>query len=269
MRSDRGGEYTNKELKEFLKDKGIETQYTAAYSPQQNGVAERRNRYLMEMARCILIDAKLPNKYWGKVVVTTNYLQNRLPTSATGRTPYEKWHSRKPNLEHIHVFGSRAYVQIPEQHCRKLDQKAEELLFVGYSEETKGYRLLDKETEKIKISRDVVFLDEHQSNEEEDYRINEGIKKKEREEEKHQESSTEDIGPVFCDMKNNSDEENIKLKRSDRKNKGIPLKRLEFAGRVSKVDFLEPETFEEAKSGHNKEKWKAAMDDEIRSLKQN
>lgn len=169
------------------------------------------------------------------------------------------------------MFESRAYIQIPEQHRRKLDQKAEELLFVGYSEETKGYRLLDKETEKIKINRDVVFLDEYQSNEEEDYRINEdtGIKKEEREKEKRQESSTKDIGPVFCDMKNNSDEENIKLRRSDRKNKGIPPKRLEFAGRVSKVDFLEPETFEEAKSGHDKEKWKAAMDDEIRSLKQN
>lgn len=104
----------------------------------------------MEMARCMLIDADLPNKFWGEAVVTTNYLQNRLPTSATGKTPYERWNSIKSNLENVHIFGSRACIQVPEQHRRKLDNKAEELLFVGYSEDTKAYRFLDKETDKDK-----------------------------------------------------------------------------------------------------------------------
>lgn len=64
----------------------------------------------MEMARCMLIDADLLNKYWGEAVVIANYLQNRLPINATGKTPYERLYSTKPNLENIHIFGLRAYI---------------------------------------------------------------------------------------------------------------------------------------------------------------
>lgn len=263
IRSDRGGEYTSKELIKFLKDKGIKTQYTAAYSPQQNGVAERRNRYLMEMTRCMLIDAELSNKYWGEAILTANYLQNRLPTKATGETPYERWYSKKPDLKDIHIFGSKAYVQVPNQQRQKLDDKAMELIFIGYSMETKGYRLLDKETDKIKISRDVKFLD--------DYLLNE-----EKENEKKEISistsseSVELTGSTTYDSeKEIDDQEEVKLRRSERRNKGLPPDRFQFAGKMSEYNISEPETFEEALSGPDKIKWEQAMDEEIRSLEEN
>lgn len=90
-------------------------------------------------------------------MVTANYLQNRLPTNAIDKTPYERWYSRKLNLDNIHIFGSKAYIQIPEQRCCKLNEKPEELLFVGYSEDIKAYKFLDKKIDKIKTSRDENF----------------------------------------------------------------------------------------------------------------
>lgn len=105
IRSDQGREYVNAKLKDFLRKEGIEMQNTVAYTPEQNGVAERKNRYLMEMARCILIDANLPNKYWGEAVNTANYLQNRLLTKATETTPFEKWYKRKGIFTaHTHIW---------------------------------------------------------------------------------------------------------------------------------------------------------------------
>ena len=143
-----------------FKDQGIKIQYTAAYSPQQNGVAERKNRSLIEMARCMLLDANMEKKYWAEAVNTANFLQNRLPTRTIGRTPYELWYRKKPDVGNLHVFGCDALVQIPIEKRRKLDKKAEKLTFVGYSDESKAFRFVDKTTNRIKISRDVVFLDQ-------------------------------------------------------------------------------------------------------------
>ena len=81
IRSDQGREYANDDLKDYLRKEGIRMQYTVAYTPQQNGVAERKNRTLCEMARCMLIDADMHKRYWGEAVMTANYLQNILPTS--------------------------------------------------------------------------------------------------------------------------------------------------------------------------------------------
>lgn len=110
----------------------------------------------------MIIDSGLAKKYWGEAVTTANYLQNRLPTKCNNSTPYEKWFSQKPNLKNIHVFGCEAYAKIPDELRRKLDSKARKLYLVGYSEQSKAFRLLDKETNKITISRDIIFLDEKQ-----------------------------------------------------------------------------------------------------------
>ena len=159
IRSDRGREYVNNDLQAFLKNEGIRAQYTAPYSPQQNGVAERKNRSLLDMSRCMLFDADLDKKYWGEAIHTANYLQNRLPSRATSKTPFELWHSRKPDLRYLQIFGSAAYRQVPEEQRKKLDERAKKMIFVGYSDESKAYRLLDVRTDKIQISRDVIFLD--------------------------------------------------------------------------------------------------------------
>lgn len=164
IRSDRGGEYTGGEFRNYLLKNGIQYQVTAPYSPQQNGVAERKNRTIMEMCRSMLFDSGLPNKYWGEGVMAANYLQNILPTKSRLNIPFEVWNGYKANVEHIRVFGCNAYMHIPDEKRRKLDEKAKKLTFVGYEDGTKGYRLLDRSTNKIYISRDVKFLENMHDN---------------------------------------------------------------------------------------------------------
>lgn len=159
IRTDGGGEYTGHELLNFYKAEGIETQFTVPYSPQQNGVAERKNRSLQEMANCMLLDANLPKRYWGEAVLTAAYTQNRLPSRVVERTPYEMWTGSKPDLTRFRVFGCAAYVHIPDSKRKKFDPKAQKLVFVGYSDHHKGFRFLDRATDRIVISRDARFME--------------------------------------------------------------------------------------------------------------
>ena len=161
LRTDNGGEYLSKEFDSYLQSKGINHELSAPYSPAQNGVAERFNRTLMESARTMMAQAELPECYWAEAVATAAYLRNRVPTrSLKSTTPYEKWFKRKPDLSHIRVFGCMCYAYIPEVNKRgKLSNKAEKLRFIGYSLQTKGYRLIDESTSKILVRRDVICIE--------------------------------------------------------------------------------------------------------------
>lgn len=116
IRSDRGGEYTSNVLRKFYTDEGIKAEFTAGYAPQQNGVAERRNRTLNEMGLCMLLDAGLPRHFWAEAVNTAAYIQNRLPSLAIGSTPYKIWFGQKADLQHLKIFGCSARVgSAPEE----------------------------------------------------------------------------------------------------------------------------------------------------------
>uniref|UniRef100_A0A251SDS7 Putative zinc finger, CCHC-type n=1 Tax=Helianthus annuus TaxID=4232 RepID=A0A251SDS7_HELAN len=158
LRTDRGGEYCGKLFQDYLKENGIHHQLTNSYTPQQNGVAERKNRTLMELSRSMLNMKILPNKFWAEAIACTTYILNRTVTKTRpNTTPFETWNGRKPNVEHFKVFGSVAYVHIPKQQWNKLDDKTEKMIFVGYSGNSKGYKLFNPLTNKITISRDVIF----------------------------------------------------------------------------------------------------------------
>ncbi|KAA0038926.1 integrase [Cucumis melo var. makuwa] len=163
LRSDRGGEYIA--FGNFFKEQGIHHQMTARMTPQQNGVAERKNRTIMEMARSMLKAKNLPNEFWGDAVACTVYILNRAPTkSVPGMTPYEAWCGEKPSVSHLRVFGSIAYSHIPNQLRGKLDDKSEKCIMVGYSENSKAYRLYNPVSRKIIISRDVIFSEDESWN---------------------------------------------------------------------------------------------------------
>ncbi|KAL0329071.1 UNVERIFIED_CONTAM: Retrovirus-related Pol polyprotein from transposon TNT 1-94 [Sesamum radiatum] len=158
MRSDRGDEYTSQEFEEYCKDEGIWKQLTSGYSPQQNGVAERKNKTFFEMARTIINEMGLPKTFWAIAVDTTIYILNRCPTkSERNKMPYEAWTRLKPSLSHFKVFGCICYVHIPAEKRTKFDEKSEKCIFIGYSSNTKGYRLLKLNTNKLIVSRDVTF----------------------------------------------------------------------------------------------------------------
>ena len=107
----------------------------------------------------MIIQAGLPKTFWAEAVATAVHVRNRVPTTAHKEptTPYEKWFGVKPNLSHLRVFGCVAYAHIPDELRRKLDDKAESMVFVGYSTRSKAYRLYNTETREVVTRRDVIF----------------------------------------------------------------------------------------------------------------
>ena len=158
LRTDNGDEFYEKESKKFCKECGIARQKTTPYTPKQNGVVERMNRSLMEKARNMLIGAGLGQEFWVIIVDTACYLKNRSPTSTlVDKTPYEVWSSQKPYVSHLRVFGFKYFMHVLKEKMRKLDNKCEKCIFVGYKEGIKGYKLWNIVSRKVVYSRDVVF----------------------------------------------------------------------------------------------------------------
>lgn len=149
-------------MKSFMEDCGIDHQTTAPHTPEQNGVAERKNRTLVESARSMLFaKCYLSQQLWAEATLTATYLSNRQPSTRSGKkSAYELWFGRKPELNHLRIFGSWAYEHVPDSQRKKWQKKAKKLLMVGYDSNSTNYRLLDMETKKITVSRHVVFHEE-------------------------------------------------------------------------------------------------------------
>lgn len=163
LRTDRGGEFNSEEFNEFCKQNGIKRQLTTAYTPQQNGVAERKNRTVMNIVRSMLSEKKIPKNFWPEAVNWTMYVLNRCPTLAVKNiTPEEAWSGVKPSVEHFRVFGCVGHVHVPDARRTKLENKSLSCVLLGVSEESKAYRLYDPISKKIVISRDVIFEEERQ-----------------------------------------------------------------------------------------------------------
>lgn len=159
LRTDNGLEYINASFKAVCEKNGIIHQKSCAYVHEQNGVAERMNRTIVERVRCMLFDADLGKKFWAEAVCTAVYLLNRTPCRGNKlTTPEEIWSGRRPDLSHLRVFGCIAMAHIPKEKRKKLDVKSTQCIFVGYGNESKGYRLFNEETGKIVTARDVVLL---------------------------------------------------------------------------------------------------------------
>ena len=155
---DNGGEYLSNEFKDFCATKGITYPLTVSHTPQQNGLAERMNRTITEMARAMVIAADLPKLFWGEAVLTAVYLINCLPTKAlkTDKTPYdsyELWYKKKPKIKRLKVFDTTAYVH-NKTRDGKFDSKSIKGILVGY--ETNGYKVWVVETKRFIKARDVI-----------------------------------------------------------------------------------------------------------------
>jgi transposase InsO family protein len=142
VRSDRGGEFLAAAFKDVCEQARISRQFIAPFSPQQNGVVERRNRTMMEMARSMMKGMKVPGCFWGEAVKHSMYLLNRRPTKVMGyRTPFEGWNGRKPQLGHVRVFGCRANARPAVPHLKKLDDRSVAMVYFGVEEGSKAHRL--------------------------------------------------------------------------------------------------------------------------------
>ena len=131
---------------------------TAPDSPQQNEIVERRNRALMEMTRSLLKHVSLPNHLWGEVVRHATYLINRVGIKALiDQTPYEGLKGRKPTIEHLRIFGCKCYAKIEKPFPMKLDDMSRTLIHLGIDSGSKAYRLYHPISQRVVVSRDVVF----------------------------------------------------------------------------------------------------------------
>ncbi|KAG7578958.1 Reverse transcriptase RNA-dependent DNA polymerase [Arabidopsis thaliana x Arabidopsis arenosa] len=161
LRTDNGGEYTSTKLKTHLEKCGILHQTSCPYNPQQNGVAERKNRHLMEVARAMLFEKHMPKRFWGDAVLTSCYLINRIPTRIlNNQSPFQVLNNQSANIDHLKVFGSVCFVFVPGDLRNKLEPKSTKCVFIGYSTTQKGYKCYDPVMNRYYVSRDVKFMED-------------------------------------------------------------------------------------------------------------
>ena len=139
-----------------MSDEGIERHFTVRETPQQNGVAERMNRTLLEKVRCMFSNAGLSKNFWAEALAYACYLVNRLPSSAIGgETPLEVWSGKTAaDYDLLRVFGYPAYYHVKDD---KLDPRAKKGVFVGFKKVIKGFKIWDPTDRKFLLSRDITF----------------------------------------------------------------------------------------------------------------
>ncbi|CAJ2666701.1 unnamed protein product [Trifolium pratense] len=164
FRCDNGKEYFNTMLSDFFRENGIVHQSSCPNTPQQNGVAERKNRHLLEVARALLFASKVPNYLWDEAVLTAAYLINRVPSKVLNfKTPIHIFNECFPNDRvsndlTLKIFGCTAFVH-EHKNISKLEPRAIKCVFVGYSPTQKGYKCFDPKNQKIFVTMDVTFFE--------------------------------------------------------------------------------------------------------------
>jgi transposase InsO family protein len=156
IRSDRGGDFMSRDFKEFYDEHGIKREYTIPRTPQQNGVVERQNRTVQEMARSMMNEKNIGQTYWVEAIHTTIHVLNKdhlRPQS--DKTPYELWFGRPALIKHFRVFASKCYIKNNDENLGKYDDREDEGILLGYATNSKGYRYYNKRLHKMVDSIDV------------------------------------------------------------------------------------------------------------------
>ncbi|KAK4384341.1 Retrovirus-related Pol polyprotein from transposon TNT 1-94 [Sesamum angolense] len=257
LRTDRGREYLSEQFKRICEDKGIIRHLTIPYTPQQNGVPERRNRTLLEMARSMMAQANLPISFWGDAILTASYILNRVPSKSIPSTPYELWHGRKPNLEGLRHGGRQGYVmygEYPNKGMTEIESRDVDFLEEDFPSisEVKGilelYELRDPQGgASIIVERETPRS----------YPVIDG----------DNESDPKLSGSCSLEEHNSQDPQMRRSKRG-----GIPRRRYEIEGEsfmCASVDIDEPATYEEAVTSPNANEWITAMKEEMSSIAKN
>ena len=159
IRTDHGREFDNEfQFGNFCDKNGITHNFSAPRIPQSNGVVERKNRTLQEMSRTMLNEQNIPQKFWCNAVDTSTYILNRvLIRPFLNKTPYELYKGKKPTLGYFRVFGSKCFILNTKDYLTKFDPKSYEGVFLGYSQNSKAYIVLNKETLRVEESLNITF----------------------------------------------------------------------------------------------------------------
>ena len=158
LRSDNGTEFMSQHFQSILRENNVRHETSAPYSPHQNGTVERAWLSLFNMARCLLLEAKLQKSMWPCAVMAAAYIRNRCFNARLGKTPYEALTGSKPNLSKMHIFGCSCYAYT--QNAKKLDPRSKKGIFVGYDKRSPAYLVYYPDTDKIERVRCVKFFKE-------------------------------------------------------------------------------------------------------------
>ena len=253
IRTDNGGEFTSSEFEAHLRTEGVCHELTIPKNPEQNGVAERMNRTLVETVRSMLSHANLPHRFWAEALSTAAYLRNRSPTKAVnGMTPYEAWSGQKPRVDHLRIFGCQAFAHIPKDERKKLDSKSKKCILMGYGTSTKGYRLYDLLKRKVIFSRDVIFNEQKCEFEE----------PAQQKQQKHVYLEYSDEPLETTDLPESLPESPLPRRYSERERKQTKF----YGYRCNVTDINEPKSVSEAQAN---QKWADTMKNEMDSLHDN
>jgi hypothetical protein len=160
IRSDNGTEFKNSQIEGFLEEEGIKHEFSSPYTPQQNGVVERKNRTLLDMARTMFDEYKTSDRFWAEAINTACYSINRLyHHRILKKTSYELLTGKKPNVSYFRVFGSKCFILIKKGRKSKFAPKVVEGFLLGYDSNTRAYRVFNKSTGLVEVSCDIVFDD--------------------------------------------------------------------------------------------------------------
>jgi hypothetical protein len=164
IRSNNGSEFKNLQVEEYLEEEGIKHEFSAPYTPQQNGVVERKNKTLIDMARTMLGEFKTPERFWSEAVNTACHAINRLYLHRLlMKTSYELLTGNKHNVYYFRVFGSKCYILVKKGRHSKFAPKAVEGFLLGYDSNTKAYRVFNKSLGLVEFSSDIVFYENNGS----------------------------------------------------------------------------------------------------------
>jgi hypothetical protein len=284
VRSDRGGDFMSRDFKEFCDEHGIKREYTIPRTPQQNGVVERQNRTVQEMARSMMNEKNIGQTYWVEAIHTTVHVLNKAHLRPqSDKTPYELWFGRPASIKHFRVFGSKCYIKNNDENLGKYDDREDEGIFLGYATNSKGYRCYNKRLHKMVDCIDV--------------KIDEGIPAREvysnesstedttkAEDEQVQESENEDSeSDEDSDTQTDSNQQSTTNSSSriiqknhpasqiiGEKDKGVQTRRKLIKtteqSHIALISMLEPKNFNEASKDDH---WVKEMNEELDQIEKN
>ena len=266
VRSDRGGEYVSP-FADLCAKHGIRHEFTAPYSPQQNGIAERKNRTLKEMVNAMLISSGLSQDMWGEAILTATYLLNKIPRKEKEETPYELWMGRKPSYQYLRVWGCLAKVAIPTPKAQKIGPKSVDCIFIGYARNSSAYRFIVHDSKNPDIQKGSVMESRNASFFEDIFpcltketgsssRIDDNVV---------QDKRQRDDNDLQDERQDQIEEEEVEPRRSKRA-------RTEKSFGPDFVSFMvehEPTSYREAVTSSEGPQWKEAIKSEIDSILQN
>lgn len=287
LRSDNGSEYMNEELMTYCSESGIVMEPSVPYTPQQNGVAERMNRTLLERTRAMLDESGVSRMLWSEAVQAAVHVVNRSPTNALTvmKTPYEMWYGRKPDVSRLRVFGSKVFCHVPKEKRSKLDGKSRLGYLTGYG--CSGYRVWSPDQRKVIVCRDVVIeeLPVKQTTHPEVYTNDHLVSDRLPEQKARSSNRAVDMENQYSDEEELEKEDSIEeresveddsasLKRSDRLRKPpghLSDYEVYMAFALNAKNYVEelPDNVEELREREDWPEWEKAIKEELRSLEKN